>query len=462
MKKILAILLVVLLLLVSGCKPAAKEGSVTIDSVPEGASISIDGVSVGKTPLDNYKLSLGKHKVTLSMEGYDSKTIEFTVEIGKNTSLSFALAKLPEMYSVLIKTTGNFMIVLDKHWLGKLTGKPVSVEKGVHEIQLINYFETMKRPYSLIGTFDVNRDIVLSDSDFTRENPQISQDQLFFPVQFVSDVPVIRCCSAAAFTYCGIYVNQTAVIKGYVQKSTKAFYVIFPSEKKIEVKTVPGTCDDCANYFEKKITFDEPGKYVIEDKDNPDTILGEDFKVFYKAKPVSPITTVGDIFPNHKGDKGIVVIEGKDEKIDFLITDANGKVMRNTPIGAYDLKTDSNGIVSFTLNGKFDRDNIYGCCGEITVNRKFAPVLIYGDILASLVRERTISKRYATIINGELCFPEEMVAPCLYENPQVITQGGKNYINVDDILKYPDTYPDNAAVDNGDTITVYGLITMAP
>ena len=463
MRKISAFLLAALFVFVVGCTGRVKNGSVTIDSIPQGATVSIDGAAVGKTPLKNYALSFGKHEIILSMQGYESKNVEITVDSSKNIPLSLVLTKAIESYNVLIKTDEQFLIVLDKQWLGKSTGTSIPVEKGTHEIQLINYWDTIKRPYSLIGTFDINKDLVLNESDFKQESPQISEGQLFFPVQFTSDVPVIRCCSAAATTYSGIYVNQTTTLKGYVRRSTKSFYIIFPSGKKIEVATTAGNCNECANYFEKTIAFDEPGEYSLQDKDDPNAILGEEFKVAYKAKPISPITTGGEIFTSRKEDKGIVVFEGEEEKVEFLITDANDKVMRNTPIGAYGLATDSNGIATFTLSGKFEGADTYGCCGELSVNGKPAPpVLIYGSVGAELVRRKTISKKYAKTINGEIYLPGEMIASCFSQGLPGINIDDKNYVNIGDIIKNPQKYPDNAVKDNGDTITIYGQIGMVP
>jgi len=61
--------------------PAAPERqiSLTINSVPQGAEVKIDGVEAGTTP-KIAKLSVGKHSLQFSKEGFNSGT--FPVDIG--------------------------------------------------------------------------------------------------------------------------------------------------------------------------------------------------------------------------------------------------------------------------------------------------------------------------------------------------------------------------------------------
>jgi len=468
-RKFIILLIAILFIFSAGCTDKTETyGTLTVNSVPQNANISIDGIDRGKTPLKEYLLPYGKHEIVLTAEGYKSIEKEITINgKDKNVKVSFTLEKVSNLSKVMIKTSTTFMVVVDKHCLWKFTDKPIFLTKGAHEIQLINYFDT-REPYSLIETFDVKNDTVLTENDFKRESPQFPEGQLFYPVQFDSP-PLICCCSAAAYTYSEIYANETITIKGYADRKIKSFYIVFPSGKKVEVNTKIGNCDECANYFEKTITFDEPGRYKVKEKNGSEPILGESFEVDYKAKPVSPVTTVAQLFPfvvkNMKyANKAIVVFEDEPKKVKFLITDANGKIMRNTQIGAYELKTDTNGIVTFTLSGKFPGENPYGCCGELFVNGKNATVMIYSDLLANVVRRKSISKKYTKIIDGSLYLPKEMVAPSLYENemPRIITVNGKIYVNIGQIIDHPEDYPDVTVKDNGSDIIIYSLIGMVP
>lgn len=59
---------------VPDAKPSAPPGRVTVRSTPEGASVTIDGKPVGRTPLTSRDLALGAHSVVLSRAGFVSQT----------------------------------------------------------------------------------------------------------------------------------------------------------------------------------------------------------------------------------------------------------------------------------------------------------------------------------------------------------------------------------------------------
>ena len=464
MKKLLvcAILIAVLSVVLAGCGTSSGKATVTINVTPKNATVQIDEKGL-TAPVKNLPLSKGTHKIYIWKEGYNPMEKEITVNSSKHITLNITLEKTSRQPTVLINTKEKFFIVLDKKCLWEFTGLPIIVSKGRHEIQLINNWDTLHRPYSLIGTFDIEKDTLLTEDDFKKESPQYPQGQLFLPEQFTSPVPRIACCSAAATTYSGIYVNETVTLKGYTNRAIKVFYLVFPSGKKIEVSTTPGNCDECANYFEKTVTFDEPGYYKIKDKSN---IPHESFAVYYKAVPSSNVIRVKDIFDttlSHLPGDAIVVFEGETEKVKFLIKDANGKIMRNTPIGAYGLKTDENGMATFVITGKSPfKNSTYNCCGELFVDGKPALFLIYGDVSANLVRRITVNKKYAVKKDGDLYLPLESVAPCTERMPKWITINDKQYANITDIMKNKEEYPDTVIKETPDAYVIYGLIVMVP
>lgn len=68
-------------------------GSVDIISNPLMADITIDGKSVGRTPLQLDNLLIGEHIVTISKSGYTDFTQKITVVEGKTASLSATMTK---------------------------------------------------------------------------------------------------------------------------------------------------------------------------------------------------------------------------------------------------------------------------------------------------------------------------------------------------------------------------------
>jgi hypothetical protein len=472
MKRLLIVLLVVLFVLgASGCTKKSENfvnefGTLVIETTPEGAGVSIDGKSMGSTPLNNLTILYGKHRITITKYGYKDLNKDVNIDdSNKSVKLSFILEKDTDFANVIIKTNGTLLIVVDKHLTWKMTNQPFTIKKSMHEIQLVG---GDNKDYSLIGTFDIKDDIVLTENDFKKENLQIPNGQLFYPVQFMGP-PIMRCCSYSIFTYSDIYVNQTILLKGHTNKTIKSFYIIFPSGKKMKVDTVKGNCDDCTNCFEKLVAFDEQGAYSIKETEGEDQILGESFIVDYKPKIISSVIKLKELFPYLQApytDRAIIAFENDEIIVKLLITDANGVIMRNTDIGAYGLKTDNNGVVTFDILMKPNSTSAdpFCCSDDTIINNKVAGFMIYGDIIASAVRRKTINKKYAENINGSLYFPKETVAYSIpsYEMPSIITVDGKEYVNIGQIVDFPGNYPDITIKDNGNEVTIYTLLGKAP
>jgi PKD repeat protein len=68
-------------------------GTLNIQSNPQGASIVIDGDSIGKTPMAVRNVEIGKHTVILSMSGYNATSIQAEVYAGSTTDVSHDFGK---------------------------------------------------------------------------------------------------------------------------------------------------------------------------------------------------------------------------------------------------------------------------------------------------------------------------------------------------------------------------------
>ena len=84
-------------------------GSLTIDYLPQDATVTIDGRAVGTTPLLLDDLLVGSHKVTIAAEGYETKTLTATVAETTPATLSGTLAAKPTKPSLAdIALTNNY------------------------------------------------------------------------------------------------------------------------------------------------------------------------------------------------------------------------------------------------------------------------------------------------------------------------------------------------------------------
>jgi tetratricopeptide (TPR) repeat protein len=71
-------------------------GLVTLTVIPEGATITVDGVELGLTPLaEPLMLAPGEHAVSLAAEGYLPTETRITVEGGSESERSFELKPVP-------------------------------------------------------------------------------------------------------------------------------------------------------------------------------------------------------------------------------------------------------------------------------------------------------------------------------------------------------------------------------
>ena len=77
-------------------------GFVTITSNPEGAEVRIDGVLAGKTPLVEYKVSAGKHRVFIRKAKFKEDEQEITVAPGVIARLNESLVPMTKPVSFIV------------------------------------------------------------------------------------------------------------------------------------------------------------------------------------------------------------------------------------------------------------------------------------------------------------------------------------------------------------------------
>jgi len=72
-------------------KSAATTGSADILSSPSAATVSVNGAPVGYTPLTNWKLRPGTHKVRIEKDGHEAWSGTVSVQAGKRARLDIPL-----------------------------------------------------------------------------------------------------------------------------------------------------------------------------------------------------------------------------------------------------------------------------------------------------------------------------------------------------------------------------------
>ena len=71
-------------------KPLGK-GQISVNSIPMGAEVYLDGRRVAETPAIIKDVPSGKHVLEFRLEGYKPKRVEVEVKTGETTSVSVTL-----------------------------------------------------------------------------------------------------------------------------------------------------------------------------------------------------------------------------------------------------------------------------------------------------------------------------------------------------------------------------------
>lgn len=70
-------------------------GTLQVISFPSGATVRLDGSTIGSTPLDQTGVSPGLHTVQISKSGYQTETRQVTISVGATTTVQVTLVALP-------------------------------------------------------------------------------------------------------------------------------------------------------------------------------------------------------------------------------------------------------------------------------------------------------------------------------------------------------------------------------
>lgn len=93
----------------------SNSGQLHIESVPPGATISVDGVSVGVTPMLLDRITTGRKQIDLALKGYNSFTATVTVESGSSNNISALLKALPARLIAISTPPGAKIYINDQY-----------------------------------------------------------------------------------------------------------------------------------------------------------------------------------------------------------------------------------------------------------------------------------------------------------------------------------------------------------
>jgi hypothetical protein len=111
--------------------------TISINSIPDGAQVLIDGSSIGITPVRDYEVNEGTHTIVLKKDGYNDVSDTVNVVKGDNVTRQYTLTKAVTETTVSITSTPDgARVYIDGNDAGNtpLTGYRLSI--GQHSIKV--------------------------------------------------------------------------------------------------------------------------------------------------------------------------------------------------------------------------------------------------------------------------------------------------------------------------------------
>jgi hypothetical protein len=139
--------------------PSLKTGSIAITSSPVGATLDIDGIPRGATPLILTEIPAGNHLVTLSFKGYDDWNHTISVGSGLMAAINAELEATKEI-------TGSLAVITDP------PGADVSVDgnfKGVSPVTIQGLSEGMHTVLLTLQDYSDNTTTITITAGQTRK-----------------------------------------------------------------------------------------------------------------------------------------------------------------------------------------------------------------------------------------------------------------------------------------------------
>ena len=117
-------------------KERPKLATITVNSVPSGASVYLDGILRGQTPI-TFTTNPGTHTLKLSLSGYVTKITTFTISSGQRRTFNYTLNKVVEYGSLKIDSNPQgAKVYIDNVYRGTSPLSISNIRVGTHEVRL--------------------------------------------------------------------------------------------------------------------------------------------------------------------------------------------------------------------------------------------------------------------------------------------------------------------------------------
>ena len=111
----------------------ASTGSLMVTANLDGASVYVNGASVGSAPYEDADIRVGSHEVKVTKEGYADHVEIVRIRPGKSAELRASLTLLPPSLRIVSDVPGA-TVFLDRNYIGATPVDINAVEPGDHQL----------------------------------------------------------------------------------------------------------------------------------------------------------------------------------------------------------------------------------------------------------------------------------------------------------------------------------------
>lgn len=138
-----AVLLVIAIVPLSAAGANIAAGSITVRSVPGGATVTLDGIRQGETPLGNDALVIenvdpGPHQLVLSKSGYRDEQHPFWIDSGQRSEIRITLTTTTSQSGSvsIVSSPPGADVLLDGGYRGRTPIAITGLQPGTHTVAL--------------------------------------------------------------------------------------------------------------------------------------------------------------------------------------------------------------------------------------------------------------------------------------------------------------------------------------
>lgn len=132
--------------------PAARTGTIRVESIPRGAEVTIDGRFVGTTP-NTFTVNEGSRTVVVSADGYDDFRTSVSVRANQSTTVSARLSErpVPQEADVTFDTTPRGAdVYADGRYIGTTPLTIRGMSAGSHTVEFrLNGYERYSTTFTV-------------------------------------------------------------------------------------------------------------------------------------------------------------------------------------------------------------------------------------------------------------------------------------------------------------------------